>query len=685
MHCLLEESIEQEAARFRSAAIEAERELVQIVIKLGGANSPMVNAQPPPIKEACHPMDLGHDNVGRVTAGGNVLRLVFEADSRETVVGSPAIGSNRCSRAHGRLDERNEALGRYVLDTRQADTTGAPTTDFGGNRDNRFLVCFPPCNANLPTAHICFVNLDLAIQKVSARSNHGPAQLMEPCPSRLITAQAEYSLNPKRTDAMLLIRHIPHRLEPKPQRFPRTLEDRPRARRCLTLASRTSLLTPDRHPRLGSPAGRTPKPVRPTDTPKKIRTGGLGSEPVVEFHERARVIDPANGMGNILGHPNILPLRERIGYPITRIVERYGGDHRVRTLSCAEQYRAMAFAQLTYRESLRDIEICLSVHAPKLYHMGFREPVRRSTLADANERRDWRIYAEVAQRLIAQARKLYADEDLGLDLTNTVYALDSTTISLCLSVFPWAHFRTTKAAVKMHTLLDLRGNIPSFIHISDGKLHDVHAFDMLMPEAGAIYVVDRAYIDFARLNVLRQAGAFFITRAKSNMDFHRVYSTPTDRSTGIICDQAISLDGNDTSRDYPELLRRIRFKDLESGKTLVFITNNFILSAPTICALYKSRWQVELFFKWTKQHLRIKQFYGTSENAVKTQIWIAISVYVLVAIVKKRLDMEPSLYTLLQILSVTLFEKISLHQALTLGETNSDNLATSNQLNLLAF
>ena len=286
----------------------------------------------------------------------------------------------------------------------------------------------------------------------------------------------------------------------------------------------------------------------------------------------------------------------------------------------------MAFAQLTYRESLRDIEICLSVHAPKLYHMGFREPVRRSTLADANERRDWRIYAEVAQRLIAQARKLYADEDLGLDLTNTVYALDSTTISLCLSVFPWAHFRTTKAAVKMHTLLDLRGNIPSFIHISDGKLHDVHAFDMLMPEAGAIYVVDRAYIDFARLNVLRQAGAFFITRAKSNMDFHRVYSTPTDRSTGIICDQAISLDGNDTSRDYPELLRRIRFKNPESDKTLVFITNNFALPAATICALYKSRWQVELFFKWIKQHLRIKQFHGTSENAVKTQIWIAVSV-----------------------------------------------------------
>ena len=276
----------------------------------------MVNTQPPPIKEAGYPMNLGHDNVGWVAAGGNIFRLVFEADSRETVVGSPAIGSNRCSRAHSRLDERNEALGGCVLDTRHADTTGAPTPDFGGNRDNRFLVCFPPRNANLPAAHIGFVDLDLAIQKLSARSNHGPAQLMEPCPSRLITAQAEYSLNPKRTDAVLLIRHIPHRLEPKPQRFPRTLEDRPRGRRRLTLASRTSLLAPGRHPRLGSPAGRTPKPGRPTDTPKKIRTGGLRSEPVVKFHKRARVIDPANGMGSILGHHNILPLRERIGYPI---------------------------------------------------------------------------------------------------------------------------------------------------------------------------------------------------------------------------------------------------------------------------------------------------------------------------------------------------------------------------------
>ena len=369
----------------------------------------------------------------------------------------------------------------------------------------------------------------------------------------------------------------------------------------------------------------------------------------------------------------------------TRIIDRYGGDHRVRTLSCAEQYRSMAFAQLTYRESLRDIETCLSVHASKLYHMGFRQPLRRSTLADANERRDWRIHAALAQRLITQARTLYVDEELGLDLTNTVYALDSTTIALCLSVFPWAHFRTTKAAVKMHTLLDLRGNIPSFIHISDGKLHDVHALDMLLPEAGAIYVVDRGYVDFARLYVLHQAGAFFVTRAKSNIDAHRVYSAPTDRSTGIICDQTISLDGFYTRQDYPELLRRIRFKDPESGKTLVFITNNFSLPAATICALYKSRWQVELFFKWIKQHLRIKQFYGTSENAVKTQIWIAVSVYVLVAIVKKRLDLDASLYTLLQILSVTLFEKMPIHQALAGDENRCNASQITNQLNLFDF
>ncbi len=368
-----------------------------------------------------------------------------------------------------------------------------------------------------------------------------------------------------------------------------------------------------------------------------------------------------------------------------RIVARYDGDRRVRRLSCAERYRAMAFAQLTWRESLRDIETCLSVHAAKLYRMGFRQPVRRSTLADANEGRDWRIHAELAQRLIVRARKLYADEGLGLELTNTVYALDATIIDLCLSVFPWARFRTAKAAVKMHTLLDLRGSIPSFIHISDGKLHDVHALDLLLPEAGAIYVMDRAYVDFARLHALHLAGAFFVTRAKSNMNAHRVYSAPADRAGGIVCDQTISLDGDLTSRNYPEHLRRIRFKDPETARTLVFITNNFTLAAPTVCALYKSRWQVELFFKWIKQHLRIKRFYGTSENAVKTQIWIAVSVYVLVAIAKKRLHLDASLYTLLQILSVSLFEKMPLSQALAGSQYSCNQTEITNQLNLFTF
>ena|SRR5215831_2603395 len=366
----------------------------------------------------------------------------------------------------------------------------------------------------------------------------------------------------------------------------------------------------------------------------------------------------------------------------TRIVARYDGDVRVRTLCCAEQYRAMAFAQLTYRESLRDIEVCLSAQASKLYHMGFRQQVRRSTLADANETRDWRIYAEFAQRLIAQARKLYAGDSLGLELTNTVYALDSTTIDLCLSLFPWARFRSTKAAVKMHTLLDLRGNIPSFIHISDGKLHDVHTLDLLLPEAGAIYVMDRGYVDFARLYILHQAGAFFVTRAKSNLDAHRVYSAPTDRATGIIADQTIALDGSATRKDYPDHLRRVRFKDPESGKTLVFLTNQSALPAASICALYKSRWQVELFFKWIKQHLRIKKFYGTSDNAVKTQIWIAVSVYVLVAIVKKRLGLDASLYTLLQIFSVILFEKMPMPQALSEMTHTFEEQEASNQLNL---
>ena len=368
-----------------------------------------------------------------------------------------------------------------------------------------------------------------------------------------------------------------------------------------------------------------------------------------------------------------------------RIVARHGGDKGVRSLTCAEQFRAMAFAQLTYRESLRDIEACLLAQAAKLYHMGFREPVARSTLADANESRDWRIWEAFAGRLIIQARELYLGEDLGLDLTNTVYALDSTTIDLCLSVFPWAHFRTTKAAVKMHTLLDLKGSIPSFIHVSDGKLHDVHALDLLELEAGAIYVMDRGYVDFARLHALHLAGAFFVTRAKSNMKWHRVYSMPTDRTTGIICDQRIALDGFYTQQDYPAQMRRVRFNDPETGKTLIFITNQMTLPAMTICALYKSRWQVELFFKWIKQHLRIKRFFGTSENAVKTQIWIAVSVYVLVAIIKKKLQLDASLYTLLQILSVTLFEKMPLQQAFPGSNSGSDSNQFSNQLNLFVI
>ena len=369
----------------------------------------------------------------------------------------------------------------------------------------------------------------------------------------------------------------------------------------------------------------------------------------------------------------------------TRLVHRYGGDHYVKSLTCAEQFRIMAFAQLTYRESLRDIEVCLAAQSAKLYHMGFRQEIKRSTLGDANELRDWHIYAEFAHRLIAQARKLYVGEVLGFELESTAYALDSTTIDLSLSLFPWAPFRSTKAAVKMHTLLDLRGNIPSFIHISDGKLHDVNVLDVLWPEAGAIYVMDRGYLDFERLHSLHQARAFFVTRAKSNMNARRIYSAATDRTTGIICDQTIALNGYYTSRDYPAQLRRIRFKDPESGKTLVFLTNNVALPAATICALYKARWQVELFFKWIKQHLRIKKFYGTSENAVKSQIWIAVSVYVLVAIVKKRLTLDASLYTLLQIFSLTLFEKMPIQQAFAGSGYISKQDNSSNQLNLFAF
>ena len=311
-----------------------------------------------------------------------------------------------------------------------------------------------------------------------------------------------------------------------------------------------------------------------------------------------------------------------------RIVDRHDGDHSVKSMTCADQFRVLAFAQLTYRESLRDIAVCLSAQAAKRYHMGFRHEIKRSTLADANELRDWRIYAEFAQRLIEQARTLYAGDSFGVDLENTTYALDSTTIDLCLSLFPWALFRTTKSAVKMHTLLDLRGNIPSFIHISDGKLGDVNVLDILVLEAGAIYIMDRGYLDFARLYLMHQAQAFFVTRTKSNTRFRRIYSAPVDRRTGIICDQTIELTGTISHKDYPEYLRRIRFKDPETGKTLVFVTNNFVFPAATICTLYKRRWQVELFFKWIKQHLRIKKFYGNSENAVKSQIWIAMSVYV---------------------------------------------------------
>jgi Domain of unknown function (DUF4372)/Transposase DDE domain len=365
-----------------------------------------------------------------------------------------------------------------------------------------------------------------------------------------------------------------------------------------------------------------------------------------------------------------------------RLVTRYGGDHRVRTLPCTEHFRILSFAQLAYRESLRDIEACLSAQAAKLYHMGIRSPVRRATLADANEHRDWRIYAEFAQRLIRQARTLYATEELGLDLSNTVYALDATTIDLCLALFPWAPFRATKAAVKLHTLLDLRGAIPSFIHISDGKLHDVNALDLLIPEPAAIYVMDRGYLDFDRLFTLHQAGAFFVTRAKANTDFRRIYSAPSDRAHGIICDQTIALSGFYSHQRCPIHLRRIRFKDPETGKTLIFLTNLFAPPAATICALYKARWQVELFFKWIKQHLRIKKFFGTSENAVKAQIWTAVSVYVLVAIVRKRLNLDASLYTLLQIFSVTLFEKIPLNKDFFDTKYNCKDDVFCNQLNM---
>jgi hypothetical protein len=365
-----------------------------------------------------------------------------------------------------------------------------------------------------------------------------------------------------------------------------------------------------------------------------------------------------------------------------RIVDRYSGDLGVRRLTCAEQFRVMAVTQLTWRESLRDIEVTLAANSPKLYAMGLRHSVHRSTLADANESRDWRIWADVAAVLIRRARKLYSDTDLGLDLKNTVYALDATTIDLCLSLFDWAPFNHGKAAVKMHTLLDLRGAIPAFIHISDGRTHEVNVLDFMPIEAGAFYVMDRGYLDFARLYKLHQSAAFFVTRAKRNMDARRLYSAPVDRTTGLICDQTISLNGYKSSHGYPEHLRRIRYKDPESDATLIFLTNNTTLPPLTIAALYKSRWQVELFFKWIKQHLRIKKFLGTSENAVKTQIWCAVSTYVLIAIVKKELQLDASLYTLLQILSVSVFEKSQLQTALRADAGTSEMPFGDNQLNL---
>jgi hypothetical protein len=366
-----------------------------------------------------------------------------------------------------------------------------------------------------------------------------------------------------------------------------------------------------------------------------------------------------------------------------RLVSKYRGDFNVRSFSCLDQFLCMAFAQLTYRESLRDIEACLTSQPSKTYHLGLHGNITRSNLADANERRDWRIHCDYAQALIRIARPLYAKEPLAVDLDSTVYALDATTIDLCLSLFPWAPFRATKAAIKLHTLLDLRGAIPSFIHISDGTVHDVNALDLLIAEAGAFYVMDRGYLDFARLYRLHRAGAFFVTRARSDARFQRIYSQPVDRSTGVICDQHVELVVFYSRQGYPERLRRIRFKDPQSDKTFVFLTNHFGLPALSICALYKSRWQVELFFRWIKQHLRIKRFLGTSENAVKSQVWIAVATYVLVAIMKKRLNVELSLHAMLQILSVTPFEKVPLIQLFSEAAKASDMHDADNQLILL--
>jgi hypothetical protein len=368
-----------------------------------------------------------------------------------------------------------------------------------------------------------------------------------------------------------------------------------------------------------------------------------------------------------------------------RLVLKYGGDRYVKHFSCSSQFLCMAFAQLTYRESLRDIEACLRAHSAKLYHLGIRGRISRSTLADANETRDWRVYAEFAQALIAIARPMYADDPLEVELANTVYALDSTLIELCLSVFPWASYRPNDSAVKLHTLLDLRGNIPSFLYVTHGKVSDLAILDQLIPEPGAFYVMDRGFIDYARLHRFQEVGAFFVIRAKSNLHARRRYSHPIDRSSGLRSDQTIILSNFYAHKGFPDPLRRVRIKDLQTGKSIVVLTNNFSLPALTITTLYRCRWQIELFFKWIKQHLRIKAFFGTSENAVKTQIWIAVSVYVLVAIVKKRFRLEASLYELLQILSVTLFERDPIDQVLTLAPLEAHAPEHANQLTLFEF
>jgi hypothetical protein len=372
-------------------------------------------------------------------------------------------------------------------------------------------------------------------------------------------------------------------------------------------------------------------------------------------------------------------------YEFQKCVTRYDGDFGKRSFSCLDQFLCLGFAQLTYRESLRDIEACLRSVQGKLYHMGFRGRISRSTLADANESVDWRIYADFAQVLIAAARPMYAEESLGFDLDGTVYALDSTTIDLCLSVFPWARFQSTKGAVKMHTLLDLRGSIPTFIEVSDGKLHDVNVLDAILPEAGSFYVMDRGYLDFERLYGLHRCGAFFVTRTKAGVLLRRRYSRAVDKTTGLRSDHTVVLTSAASMKNYPDPLRRVRFYDLEQRRWLIFLTNNFDLPALTIARLYKSRWKVELFFKWIKQHLRIKAFYGNSENAVKTQIWIAISVYVLVAIVKKRLALDATLYQILQVLSVTLFEKTPILRAFDDQGSQEKSASISNQLNLPDF